>query len=274
MKKKKRPDLHYLYEAAVQGVETDLDFASRVFRRKTGRNPVTLREDFCGTAALACEWVNRSPRHRAWGVDINPDVLGWGHEHNVAYLKPGAHPPHLLCEDVLHARTPPVDLLFALNFSWCIFKTRDRLRAYFECARNALDPGGIFILDLYGGTEAVEAKREPRQIEKHIATDGTKIPSFTYVWDQALYNVIDHHVVNHIHFTIPGYGTVNKAFTYDWRLWTLPEVRELLAEAGFVASEVYLHGWTDEGESDEIYRRRTTYENSLGWVAYVTALKT
>lgn len=273
MKKRKIPDLHYFYEAAVQGVETDLDFASRVFRRKTGRRPVTVREDFCGTAALACEWVNRSPQHRAWGIDIDPDVLEWGRKHNVAYLRAGAHPPHLLCGDVLQTRTPPVDLLFALNFSWCIFKTRDRLRTYFECARNALDSGGLFILDLYGGTEAVEAKREPRQIEKHTATDGTKIPSFTYVWDQALYNVIDHHVINHIHFTIPGYGTVNRAFTYDWRLWTLPEVTELLAEAGFAASEVYLHGWTDEGESDEIYRRRTTYDNSLGWVAYVAAFK-
>ncbi|MGE4489697.1 MAG: class I SAM-dependent methyltransferase [Kiritimatiellales bacterium] len=274
MKKKKQlPDLHYFYEAAVQGVENDLDFAARVFRNKRKRKPVMLREDFCGTAALACEWVNRSPKHRAWGVDIDQPTLDWGLKHNIAYLKPGAQPPELVCSDVMTAKTPPVDLIFALNFSFCIFKTRDLLRSYFEKAREALDEDGMLVLDLYGGTEAIEAKLEPREIDKHIATDGTKIPAFTYIWDQSEYNVIDHHVVNYIHFKVPGFGKIEKAFTYDWRLWTLPEIQELLLEAGFKAAEVYLHDWTDDGESDETYRRRTRYENSLGWVAYIVGIR-
>ena len=32
------------------------------------------------------------------------------------------------------------------------------------------------------------------------AKDGTKVPEFEYIWDQDVYNVIDHHVVNYIHF--------------------------------------------------------------------------
>lgn len=270
-KKKPLPDLHYFYEAAVQGVESDLDFATRVFKTKNRRKPVTVREDFCGTAALACEWVRRSPQNRAWGIDIDLSTLDWGRNHNGAYLPAEARPPELICADVMQAQTPPVDLIFALNFSYCLFKTRDLLRAYFQTARRALNRDGLLILDLYGGTEAVEAKREPRQIEKHTATDGTKIPEFTYIWDQAKYNVIDHHVINHIHFKIPGIGTIDKAFTYDWRLWTLPEIQELLLEAGFGFAEVYLHGWTGTGESDNLYRRRATYENALGWVAYIVA---
>jgi len=272
-RKKKIPDLHYLYEAAVQGVDSDLDFAARLFRNKRNRKPLTLREDFCGTTALACEWVNRSPKHRAWGVDIDRPTLDWGQKHNVAYLQPDAGKIDLVCSDVITAKTPPTDLVLALNFSYCIFKTRDRLCSYFETVRSALNEDGLFILDLYGGTEAVEAKLEPRDIEKHTATDGTKIPAFEYIWDQAAYNVIDHHAVNHIHFNLPGIGKINKAFTYDWRLWTLPEIQELLFEAGFKSAEVYLHGWTDDGESDEIYRRRTRYENSLGWVAYIVGIK-
>lgn len=272
-KKKKIPDLHHLYEAAVQGVESDLDFAARVFKNKRKRKPISLREDFCGTAALACEWVNRSPKHRAWGVDIDQPTLDWGNEHNVAYLQADAQKPELICADVLKAKTPPVDLLMALNFSYCIFKTRDQLREYFEAARAALNNDGLLVLDLYGGTEAIEAKLEPRDIEKHTATDGTKIPAFEYTWDQNIYNVINHHVVNYIHFKIPGIGKIEKAFTYDWRLWTLPEVQELLLEAGFKAAEVYLHDWTEDGESDETYRRRKNYENSLGWVAYIVGIK-
>lgn len=267
------PDLHYFYEASVQGVENDLDIATRIFKNKRGRKPITLREDFCGTCALACEWIKRSEKHRVWGVDLDQPTLDWGAEHNIVLLGKRAGNIELICDDVLKANTPPADLLFALNFSYCVFKTRDLLRQYFQQAHTALNADGLFFLDLYGGTEAIEAKLEPRDIEAHTADDGTEIPEFEYIWDQAEFNVIDHHVINHIHFKIPGYGTVKKAFTYDWRLWTLPEIQELLLEAGFSAAEIYLHGWTEDGQSDEIFRRRTTYENALGWVAYIVGIK-
>jgi SAM-dependent methyltransferase len=277
MKKQKKtksiPDLHHLYEASVQGVETDVDFAARIFRNKNGYKPNDLREDFCGTAALACEWVRRSPQHRAWGVDIDRPTLDWGIAHNVTQLSPTAGKLHLLCADVLKVKTPPVDLVIALNFSYCVFKTRERLLTYFKRVHGALKKDGLFIMDIYGGTEAIAAKLEPRKVDAFTAADGTKVPSFKYIWDQAEYNVIDHHVVNYIHFDIPRVGKIKKAFTYDWRLWTLPELQELLIEAGFKSAEVYLHDWTKDGESDDIYRRRTRYENSLGWVAYVVGIK-
>jgi cyclopropane fatty-acyl-phospholipid synthase-like methyltransferase len=273
MPKKKFPDLHHLYEASVQGVGTDLNFAARIFTKKSGRKPNDLREDFCGTAALACEWVQRSPQHRAWGVDIDRPTLDWGIAHNIAQLSPDSGQLQLLCEDVLKAKTPPVDMVMALNFSYCVFKTREILRTYFKQVHRALRKDGLFIMDIYGGTEAVDTKLEPRKVAGFTAADGTKVPSFTYVWDQAEYNVIDHHVVNHIHFKIPKIGELKKAFTYDWRLWTLPELQELLTEAGFKSAEVYLHDWTKDGESDEIYRRRKKYANALGWVAYVIGIK-
>ncbi len=282
MKKKNQiPDLHYLYEAAVQGVETDLDFAVRIFKNKRKRKPASLREDFCGTAALACEWVKRSPKHRAWGVDFDQPTLDWGIVHNLPSIGTCSEQLKLLCDNVLTAKTPPVDLVMALNFSYCVFKTRDLLRTYFKQVRKALKKDGLFILDIYGGTEAVATKIEPRKVDAFTAADGTKLPAFQYIWDQAKYNVIDHHVVNYIHFKLPlrrgsgraGTLEIKKAFTYDWRLWTLPELQELLIEVGFKSAEVYLHDWTKDGESDDIYRRRKTYENALGWVAYVVGTK-
>lgn len=272
-KKRKRPDLHYFYEASVQGVDWDVDFAARVFKNKRGRKALDLREDFCGTAKLACEWVSRSSKHHAWGVDIDHLTLNWGKEHNVPHVGKKSGEIELICGDVMTTQTPPVDLLMALNFSYCIFKTRARLRAYFETVRFNLKEDGVFVMDLYGGTEAVEPKLEPRDVDGFTAADGTKIPSFEYIWDQDVYNVIDHHVVNYIHFKIPGVGKIKKAFSYDWRLWTLPEVQEILIEAGFTSTEVYLHGWTGDGESDDTYRRRTFYENALGWVAYIVGIK-
>lgn len=272
-KKKTSPDLHDLYEASVQGVEADLDFAVRIFKNKRHRRPKDLREDFCGTAALACEWAQRSPTHRAWGVDWDQPTLDWGIAHHAAQLGTKAGELNLICADVLKVKTPPMDLALALNFSYCVFKTRDLLRAYFKQVCRTLKRDGLFVMDLYGGTEAAGAKLEPRRVEASTAADGTPLPAFTYIWDQADYNVINHHVVNHIHFQIPRIGKIKQAFTYDWRLWTLPEVQELLLEAGFKSAEVYLHDWTRKGESDEVYRRRTHYENAQGWVAYVVGLK-
>jgi len=272
-KKKQMPDVHHLYEASVQGAEVDLDFAGRVFKKKRDRAPVDLREDFCGTAALACEWVRRNKKNRAWGVDIDHPTLDWGLKHNVEHIGTAAERLKLICADVRTARTPKVDLVMALNFSYCIFKTRTLLFTYFRKVKNTLNDDGLFVMDLYGGTESIEAKLEPRDVEAFTALDGTKVPSFEYTWDQDDYNVINHHCTNYIHFKVPRIGKIEKAFIYEWRLWTLPEVQELLLEAGFTGAEIYLHGWDKDGDSDEIYRRRTHYENALGWVAYIVGIK-
>lgn len=277
MKKKKRqkPDVHWLYEASVQNVDTDLDFGRRIFSNHRGRKPLRVREDFCGTAKLAARWVQRNKMHEAWGIDFHRPTLDWGIRYNVAELSDVQKSRlHLLCGDVLKETTPKVDLTFALNFSFCTFKTRDVLRRYFRRVYDDLTAEGIFIMDIYGGTEAGMVKCDDvREIPGFITPDGMKIPDFEYVWDQADYNPINHHTTCHIHFKVPGFGKIRRAFTYDWRLWTLPEIQELLIEAGFAAAEVYLHGFNDDGESDETYRRRTTYENCQGWVAYVAGVK-
>jgi len=61
----------------------------------------------------------------------------------------------LIQENVLKAVTPRVELVTALNFSYSVFKTRPALRAYFEAAHRALKPGGLLVIDAFGGTEAV-----------------------------------------------------------------------------------------------------------------------
>ena len=81
-------DRHVLYEVAVQNTETEFEFVDGVFRRLRGRKAVTLREDFCGTAGMCCEWVKQRSKNRAIGVDLDSEVLAWGETHNVAKLKP------------------------------------------------------------------------------------------------------------------------------------------------------------------------------------------
>ena len=48
-----RADRYALYQEAVQDVEGDVTRMQRMYQRHFGRAPALLREDFCGTAALA-----------------------------------------------------------------------------------------------------------------------------------------------------------------------------------------------------------------------------
>jgi SAM-dependent methyltransferase len=267
-------DKHILYEASVQCVEADLDFFNRVFRNKRGRPPRLLKEDFCGTSALACQFVKGHPENRAWGVDLHKPTLDWGRARHVARLGADRDRVTLVQDNVLNVTRPQVEIVCALNFSYFVFKTRDALRAYFRTARESLTGDGIFVLDCFGGTEAMESMSEDRRIPASISIEGRKLPAFTYVWDQARFNVVDHDILCHIHFKFSDGTMMKRAFTYNWRLWTLPELQETILEAGFASAEVYLEGWDDEAdEADGIYRRRSTFENMAGWVGYVVGIR-
>ncbi len=270
--RRKAPDRHHLYSAAVQSVDADIQFFKRIYKRRNGGPFRRLREDFCGTAWLAGEWVRRGADHEAWGVDVDRKTLDWSRAHYAPRLGRRASRLHLLRRNVLDITAPKVDLVNALNFSYSVFKTRELLGGYFRQVRRSLAPGGIFVLDAWGGSETLCEDREERKIPASKAFDGTRLPRFTYVWEQARFNPIDHHIVCHIHFRLQDGTRMNKAFHYDWRLWSLPEMRELLLDAGFSSTEVYVDGWDeDENDGDGIFRRRTYFENQQSWVAYLVA---
>ena len=276
--KKKQPiaktvDHHMLYEAAVQNVDYDLDLCERIYRKLRGKHCSLLKEDFCGTAALCCEWVNRHSENKAWGVDLCSDTLAWGKKHHVSYLGNNSKRLSLINDNVLNVTHPKVDMVVAFNFSCFIFKQREELLAYFRSAYKSLRKDGVFILDVFGGTGSMDEKHDKQNIAKTARPDGLKVPKFTYGWEQAKFNCINHHITCYIHFKFADGSKIKKAFTYDWRLWTLPELQELLYEAGFSSVDVYLHGWDKDGDSDETYRKRKHYDNAHGWVGYVAAGK-
>ena len=266
-KKKKRRgpdsrDIHRLYEMAVQCPEEDIKFFDRVYsKKKNSRAPKTLKEDFCGTALLSAEWVRTRPDNEAVGVDLDKATLDWAMENNITPLGSDQNRVRLIHADVLKVQEPKVDVVAALNFSYFTFKTRRELRGYFENARASLAPGGILVVDIFGGWES--------QME---VTDKTRNIGFTYVWQQDRYDAVTHETRFHIHFRFHDEGGIKKAFTYDWRLWTMPEVRELMMEAGFAATDVYWEGIDPEtGEGDGDFRRVVEAENCPGWNALIVA---
>ena len=252
-------DRHDLYQRAVQDVAMEGRFLARTFERLAGRKAASLREDFCGTALLCAEWVKGRGR-TAVGVDLDPEVLAWGRQHNLAPLGTRAAAVRLVRRDVRAASAGRFDLIVALNFSYFVFRTREELGRYLAGARRSLDRGGILVLDAYGGYQSWR-----------VLTERRKLRGFTYAWEQSRVDPIDHSVVNHIHFEFPDGSRLRRAFSYHWRLWTLPEIRELLAEAGFTRSAVYWEDRDSDGDGIDRYRARVHVAQLPAWVAYIVA---
>lgn len=254
----KTADRHVLYQKSVQDAAAEIAFVDRVFRSR-GRKALSLREDFCGTALLCARWVESHAERRATGIDLDRDTLDWGIEHNISPLGDAKSRVRLLEQDVRIRLKRKFDATLALNFSYWVFKTRELMRGYFANVLRSLEPDGAFILDAYGGWEAQEPMFEPRKISG----------GFTYVWDQDGFDPISHDVLNHIHFEFKDGSKLDRAFSYDWRFWSLPEIRELLHEAGFEHVEIWWDDTADEEDAD--YRPRKHVSNQPGWIAYVVA---
>jgi cyclopropane fatty-acyl-phospholipid synthase-like methyltransferase len=260
-------DRHRLYELSVQCSEAEIDFVDDTFKQLRGRRAQLLREDFCGTANVCCEWVRRRKFNRAIGVDLDGSVLDWGRTHQLGAVKPSQRKRiTLLQENVLTVKTEPMEIISAMNFSYWLFKERKQLKRYFKRVHKQLADDGIFFMDAYGGYESYKEIEEEREIE-----DGDT--QFTYIWEQEKYEPISGNLICHIHFDFEDGSRMERAFSYDWRLWSLPEIRELLHEAGFSRITVYWQGFDKDGEPDGEFLPVKEGEADAGWICYITAEK-
>lgn len=235
-------DIHALYQSSVQSCEADCELFIDIYEQLRNAAPVVLREDFCGTALLSTTWCLVDPEHRAIAVDLDQTTLDWGREHN---LEPNAEQLGdrltLIRGDVLEVGGPErADVIAALNFSFCVFKQRDELARYFARCHANLAEGGLLFLELFGGIKAIDTDEEIRELD-----------DFTYIWEQESFNPITNDILCHIHFEFPDKSKIERAFTYDWRLWSIPELRDLLYEAGFRKVRVYWELVEEEDEDDE-----------------------
>lgn len=268
----KNADRHMLYERSVQCPEADVEFIDRVYRETYGQLPTHLREDFCGTAALCCEWVKTRAENVASGVDLDTRVLSWGEKNNVAKLDEAQRRVALVNADVLElngsgsngtqgavaGRAP--DVVVSLNFSYFCFKDRETLKRYFAGVKSTLGEKSLYVLDIMGGPDS--------QITQEEETDHD---SFAYVWDQDSFNPITHECMCYIHFRFPDGSTMKRAFTYDWRLWSVAEVRDVLHEVGFRNVDVYWEGSDEDGEGDGVFEKSVEGDDSPAWIAYIVA---
>lgn len=266
-------DKYALYQAAVQSPDADVDFLIDTYKRlRNNKEPRHLREDFCGTGYLLAEWLRRNKKNTGEGFDNDPEPIEWGLAHNFNDVKHAQGRVDLHLGDVREPSERKPDIRTAPNFSWMIFTERQVLLEYFKAAHADLADKGLFVLDIYGGPEAFEELEEEREIEDE---------SFTYVWDQASYEPASGRYRCKIHFRFEDGSEIRDMFDYHWRLWFLPEVVDILREAGFSDVQSWWEGTEEEDEdSDEeflegdgVFEPSDVGENCPAWVTYIVAQK-
>jgi hypothetical protein len=259
-------DKYHFYMASVQSPEADAEFLRNRYREIRGRDPVTLREDFCGTFALCCEWTKLGKKYAAIGVDIDPEPIEYGQREYLALLKKPEQGRVEICQaDVLKSKLPAADISCSLNFSYFCFKDRQVLRDYFAQTLKGLKRGGIHVLDCFGGAKCHEPNEEETFFEDS---------KFSYFWDQDTFNPINNYSQFYIHYKRKGEKKRERVFSYDWRMWSIPELKDILLEVGYRDVGVYWEGTDEDGDGNGLFTRTDDpREECEAWVAYIVAEK-
>ncbi|XP_010943707.1 uncharacterized protein [Elaeis guineensis] len=307
------PSKFHLYQRSVQSPKGDISYMQKFFLMYVGgRFPLHLQEDFCGTALLSSEWLHSDPRRTAVGLDLDLEALNWCLENNlnkvgadgysrISLFHGNVLQPHKAClvkhraEDLMkglvvrdedysiqmcsssstmeEAVLPSRDIICAFNYSCCCLHKRTDLVLYFKHAFHALSKkGGIFVMDLYGGRSSECKLRLQRRFS-----------DFTYVWEQAEFDIINRRTRISLHFHLGKKQMLRHAFAYDWRLWSLPEIKDCLEEAGFQ----YVRFWmrqmpnTDDRENleeftvgrDVKYEELSSFQQQDAWNTYIVGVK-
>ncbi|KAJ4724796.1 S-adenosyl-L-methionine-dependent methyltransferases superfamily protein [Melia azedarach] len=168
---------------------------------------------------------------------------------------------------------PARDIVCAFNYSCCCLHTRADLILYFKNVLNTLSKkGGIFVMDLYGGSSSEQKLRLQR-----------KFANFTYVWEQAEFDIIERKTRISLHFHLQKQQRkLRHAFSYSWRLWSLPEIKDCLEEAGFRSVHFWLREMPAAKEMrstegfgvarDAKYEEVKSFQQQDAWNAYVVAV--
>ena len=262
-------DKHTLYAEAVQSPAGDIAYLCRFhaqYMPPGAEAPLLLREDFCGTSELCAAWCASDPRRQAVGVDLDAEELRYAVDTVLADAGSAGSRTLLVQANVLDdpaGATPfnaetwagddneglardwwalwqrKADVVAALNSSLCLLHTPHDARAYCAAARANTASPGLFVLDMNGG----------HSMEKELQLK-TRLRGFDYIWEQDGFDPLSRLIRCHITFRTRGHSptTLKHAYSYTWRLWTLPEVKDMLLDAGFSAVHVWMRRMREDGE--------------------------
>lgn len=264
----RRPfDKYFYYLNSVQDPASNMAFMRQVYLDVRGHLPqaLTLREDFCGTFANACAWVALSPSYKAVAVDLDPEPIAYGRAHYLPLLSPEQQARLVVHEGDVTLMSEQADIIAALNFGVCFFLTRADLSRYLRAVLASLAPGGVAVFDLLGGAFYEEDNEHEEEIEEPEA--------FSYFFEQSDWDPLNRIATFSIHFKRKGEPKRERVFSYPFRLWTPPELRDLLVELGFSKVQFYWEGTDEDGEGNEVWTLAERGDSCDSWGTYVAASK-
>lgn len=235
-----------------------------------GQKPRVLREDFCGSGALARGWADSHRVRRSIAVDIDPAVL------SLAAAHPRVAP---LVADAKRCDAK-ADIIAATNFPIGYQHSRAALLQYLKAVRKSLNRNGVFACDLYGGRDAFSPGKIIQMLRapKAAPWNGELVE---YTFEQRAADPISGLVLDALHFRVWKKTNKSKtpdfelkdAFVYHWRLWSLPELADAMREAGFKSVEIHDRLGDAIDSTGKLHLRPAGTENPLdeNWVVYVVA---
>jgi hypothetical protein len=259
--------IYKLYEESVQCPDWHVKHFPRFHEWLTGNKPYRLREDFCGTATISCEWVKKSPKHLAVGLDLDAQCLSYAKSENISKLTLAQQKQiSLVKKNVLQPTREKYDMVAACNFSFFTFHDRKTLLHYAKAVRKSLKPKGTFFMEMAGGEGMLEEIEEPKSFS--IKGYGR----YKYVWEQYQYDPITGISDYAIHYRLPNGRWIKNAFDYHWRLWGIREVREILIEAGFKKTQVFWEACDRDGQGTGEFVPMQHGDHAHAWIAYVVGV--
>ncbi|MEM6256708.1 MAG: class I SAM-dependent methyltransferase [Planctomycetota bacterium] len=246
-----------LYRLAVQHPLAEVAFVEHAWSHFHGKasEPMLLREDFAGTCAVAAAWVASDPDRQAMAIELDEATVDWA---STRFSEPDLHIVH---GDVLSLTEPIVDVTLTLNFSVLIYHNQDDLLRYLVHARSCLKPGGLLVLDLFGGPEI----DQPSTTQRHVEPDEGGFVPFNYLWQQDGLDTQSGRIRCRIHFEWEDGHRLSDAFVYDWRLWEPATLIGLAEEAGFEEAAFW---WSDPSEPGRFMPVQEV-PGDQQWVGYV-----
>lgn len=214
--------IYDLYTRAFQNPPRDLSILNNAFTKQLKLSAVKLREDFCGSFANCREWLRIHPHNVAIGIDIDPALARFAEATRLSMPEDEGSRFSYVPGDVLDVELPPAHIVAALNSSFCVFKQRQQFKGYLQKCFQSIDTPGMMALETYCGADS-----------QNIGCDEISIGGDTAIWQQTKYDPVTNYCLNHIHFRLEDGTRIQKAFEYDWRLWSPAECVDLLEEVGF-----------------------------------------
>lgn len=246
-----------LYRLAVQHPLAEVAFAEHVWAMLHGNDsePLLLREDFAGTCAVAAAWTQSDPDRQAMAIELDEPTAAWAADR---FDDPDLH---IVVADVMDVDEPAVEVTLALNFSVLIYHDEAGLLGYLEHALAGLVPGGLLIMDIFGGPGVGEPSVQSRRIDP----DEGGFEAFTYRWEQRGLDGQTGRIDCRIHFGLGYDHRLENAFVYDWRLWGPGQIIDLARQAGFENASLW---WKDPLEPGR-YQAVQEVPTDRDWVGYV-----